>query len=150
MSRGCLSGRDAYVTDLKRGVVRIFEGQVRRFAAPLCCCHLAEQRSKNWRERFQELLSCREIRWRWCHARMGWCQVSWEATTRPWMSAFTMQGSNQRGVRRAGQEGLQTRCDSESVSPPARACSRPPNSHRVPACLAALPSKLLPLSSDCP
>jgi len=42
MSRGCLSGRDAYVTDLKRVVVRIYESKLRKFTAPLCCCHLAE------------------------------------------------------------------------------------------------------------
>jgi hypothetical protein len=93
-------------------------GKVRRFTAPPCCCHLAERRPTKWRKCFQVLLSYQKIEWRWCHGSNGLVSSVLGDCYAPWMSAFTMQGSNQRGVRRAGQVGLQTRCDSDLVSPP--------------------------------
>lgn len=69
-------------------------------------------------ERFQVLLSYQESEWRYCHCSNGLVSSVLGDCYAPWMSAFVMQAPNQRGVRRAGQDGLQTRCDSELVSPP--------------------------------
>lgn len=125
-------------------------GKVRRFAAPLCCCHLAERRPKNWKKRFQALLGYQKFEWRWCHGSNGLVSSVLGGCYAPWMSAFTMQGSNQRR-RTASQpswtpDALRLRFGLPtcvSLQPPAKF---PP----CPACLAVLPSNPPSLSSNCP
>jgi hypothetical protein len=69
------------------------------------------------------------------HATVGWA-AAWETACSRCGSVLHDAGGQSHGLAPSAavpaKTCLQTRWDSDLVSPPVRSCNRPPNSHRLP------------------